>query len=138
TDEDGAVGWGETWSTFPVGGGPHRAGLIRNVLAPLLIGRSFEDPPAAYRHLMESTRLLALQAGEPGPLAQAVAGVDIALWDLSARRAGLPLWRFLGAAGPGQIPVYASGIPAECAEDLIVRMREQGHRAFKVRLWGEG
>ena len=39
--------------------------------------------------------MLAIQSGEPGPIAQAIAGVDIALHDLAARRAGLPLWRHL-------------------------------------------
>ena len=137
TDRDGAVGWGEAWGTFPVGGAAHRAGLIRNVLAPLLTERSFGDPREAYRHLSDSTRLLVLQAGEPGPLAQAVAGVDIALWDLAARRAGQPLWRFLGGHGSGRVPVYASGIPAERGGDIIPQARAQGYRAFKVRLWGE-
>ena len=42
------------------------------------------------------TAVLALQSGEPGPFAQAIAGVDIALWDLQARRAQQPLWRLLG------------------------------------------
>ena len=137
TDQEGAIGWGEAWGTFPVEGAAHRAGLIRNVLAPHLTGRSFDDPRDAYGCLSDKTRLLALQAGEPGPLAQAIAGVDIALWDLAARRAGQPLWRFLGGSG-GRVPTYASGIPAESGEDVIPQARAQGHRAFKVRLWGEG
>ncbi len=40
--------------------------------------------------------MLAIQSGEPGPIAQVIAGVDLAVWDLCARRAGQPLWRLLG------------------------------------------
>ena len=138
TDEDGIVGWGEAWGTFPVGGAPHRAGLIRNVLAPLLTERTFHDPLEAYRFLCERTRLLVLQAGEPGPIGQAIAGVDIALWDLAARRAARPLWQFLGGHGSGRIPAYASGIPAERGVEIVHQARDEGHRAFKVRLWGDG
>lgn len=53
--------------------------------------------------------MLALQCGKPGPFAQAISGIDLALWDLSARRRRLPLWRLLGGQS-SKIRVYASGI----------------------------
>ena len=63
-----------------------------------VVGREWAGPTPAYGHLTKEARARALQAGEPGPLAQAIAGLDIALWDLVARRAGAPLWRMLGGA----------------------------------------
>jgi len=60
-----------------------------------LAGTQFERPAAAWQELSRQTHLLALQTGEAGPLAQVLAGVDVAMWDLAARRAGVPLYRFL-------------------------------------------
>jgi D-galactarolactone cycloisomerase len=136
TDANGAVGWGEAWGTFPSGFGvEHRASLIDIVLTPLLTERNFDSPRAAFAHLTSATRLLVNHTGEPGPIAQAIAGIDIALWDLVARRAGQPLWRLLGGTRDA-VPAYASGLdPARVAE-LLPGLRRQGFRALKVRLWG--
>jgi L-alanine-DL-glutamate epimerase-like enolase superfamily enzyme len=62
-----------------------------------------------------------------------VAGIDIALWDLAARRAGLPLWRHLGGTR-GRVPVYASGLNPEGPEKLALARRAEGHRAFKLKV----
>ena len=91
--DQGEVGWGEIWCNFPACGAEHRAALLSTVIAPLLLGKSFTDPAQAYAHATQKTEVLALQTGEPGPLAQVIAGVDLALWDLCARRAKLPLIR---------------------------------------------
>jgi L-alanine-DL-glutamate epimerase-like enolase superfamily enzyme len=58
-------------------------------------------------------------------VAQAIAGVNIALWDLAARRAGMPLWRLLGGAR-GRVPAYASGLTPERAEALFPRLQAEG------------
>src|SRR5580765_1100132 len=117
-DAEGAHGWGEAWCNFPSCGAEHRARLIETLLAPLVVGRSFRSPRAAFDELSARTAVLAIQSGEPGPIAQAIAGIDIALHDLAARRAGLPLWRHLrdDAGAPSAkagVPVYASGINPE-------------------------
>lgn len=132
-DEDGAEGWGEVWCNFPACGAEHRARLVHTVMAPLLQGRSFDGPPAAWEALTQQTAVLAIQSGEPGPMAQAIAGIDLALWDLAARRAGQPLWRYLGGKRP-RIPVYASGINPQGSLDIAQQMRSAGHRAFKLKV----
>jgi L-alanine-DL-glutamate epimerase-like enolase superfamily enzyme len=76
---------------------------------------------------------MALQSGEPGPFAQAIAGVDIALWDLAARRAGLPLWKLLGGTS-SRVGVYASGLNPGAPGQLAARCRAEGHRAFKLKV----
>ncbi|WP_038212981.1 mandelate racemase/muconate lactonizing enzyme family protein [Xenophilus azovorans] len=132
-DEDGAAGWGEIWCNFPACGAEHRARLLETVAAPLLAGRHFEGPADAWRMLTERTAVLAIQSGEPGPIAQTLAGIDLALWDLSARRAGQPLWRHLGGVR-GRVPVYASGINPDQPERMALRRRDEGYRAFKLKI----
>ena len=132
-DSDGAAGWGEIWCNFPVVGAEHRARLVKEVLAPLLSNRAYQSPRAAFDELSHRVSILALQSGEHGPLAQSIAGLDIALWDLAARRAGEPLWRFLGGKGP-RVAVYASGINPEDPEATVATLKARGHRAFKLKV----
>jgi D-galactarolactone cycloisomerase len=132
-DDDGQSGWGEVWCNFPSVGAEHRTRLINEMLAPMLIGRAVTHPPELFEHLSAATSVLALQSGEPGPFAQTIAGVDIALWDLFAKRAKTPLWRLLGGT-TGLMRVYASGLnPAGCVEQAEAATR-RGHRAFKVKI----
>jgi L-alanine-DL-glutamate epimerase-like enolase superfamily enzyme len=133
TDGDGASGWGEAWCNFPAVGAEHRARLVRGVLAPLAEGRSFRSPQALFAHLSERTAVLAIQSGEPGPIAQAIAGVDIAVWDMVARRQSLPLWRLLGGQA-GNVEVYASGLNPDAPERLAAARRDEGHRRFKLKV----
>lgn len=133
TDADGACGWGEVWCNFPGCGAEHRARLVHTVLEPLLIGRSSEDPRGLWSDLMARTRVLAIQSGEPGPLAQGIAGIDIALWDLRARRQGMALWRLLGGEMP-RIGLYASGINPTAPERVAAERRAAGYRAFKLKI----
>ena len=132
-DADGAVGWGEIWCNFPACGAEHRARLLATVMAPLLADRRFDGPQAVFEHLTQTTAVLAIQSGEPGPIAQTIARIDLALWDLSARRAGQPLWRHLGGAH-GRVPVYASGLNPDRPAELALRKREEGYRAFKLKI----
>lgn len=132
-DEDGVEGWGEAWSNFPAPGAEHRARLVNEVLAPGLVGRRFDDPAQAFTTLAAGTAVLALQCGEPGPFAQAIAGIDLALWDIFARRRSLPLWRLLGGRSR-EIKVYASGInPGGAARTAEVALA-RGHRALKLKV----
>jgi L-alanine-DL-glutamate epimerase-like enolase superfamily enzyme len=128
-DADGAVGWGEIWCVFPPCGAEHRAALVATLLAPIVTGEDWAEPAAAYDAMTRRTHVLMLQGGEAGPIAQAIAGVDIALWDLAARRAGRPLWRF--AAGDavrsdGTMPVYASGLNPDRPEALAAAKQAEG------------
>jgi L-alanine-DL-glutamate epimerase-like enolase superfamily enzyme len=132
-DDEGAVGWGEIWCNFPACGAEHRARLVATVLAPLLAGSAVAEPAAIFERLTRQTRILALQSGEPGPLAQAIAGIDIALWDLLARRSATPLWRLLGGES-GVVGVYASGINPDAPERTAAARQAAGFRAFKLKV----
>ena len=132
-DPDGTVGWGEVWCNFPGCGAEHRARLIETEIAPRLTGRAWPLPGHATRALERGLRVLALQTGEWGPLASCIAGADIALWDLAARKAGLPLARLLGGTA-ASVPVYASGLNPDAADAAIPRLRAVGYTAFKVKI----
>ena len=130
----GFTGYGEVWCNFPAPGAEYRARLIATVLRRAVTGREWSGPVAVFHHLTARTRVLAIQAAEPGPFAQSIAGMDIALWDMVARRARQPLWRFLGGEGNGHLPVYASGIGPDRAIDQALESRAAGHRAFKLKI----
>jgi len=132
-DVDGAVGWGEIWCNFPSCGAEHRARLLETVFAPLAATRAFGSPVEAFEWLTEGTAVLAIQSGEPGPMAQVIAGIDLALWDLCARRARQPLWRYLGGRADA-VRVYASGINPDRPEDVVATRLAEGYRAFKLKV----
>jgi D-galactarolactone cycloisomerase len=132
-DGDGQFGWGEAWCNFPSVGAEHRTRLINDMLAPMLAGRAVAQPSDVFDYLSATTSVIALQSGEAGPFAQSIAAIDIALWDLFAKRAQTPLWRMLGGTSP-RMRVYASGLnPTGCVEQADAAMR-RGHRGFKVKI----
>lgn len=132
TDDQDRVGYGEVWCNFPSVAAEYRALLIQHVLAPLLTAKMWASPRDYWHHATIATTTIALQSGEPGPFAQAMAGLDIALWDLVGRQAHQPLWRLLG--GVRKIRVYASGFAIDDVPELALRKRAQGHRAFKLKV----
>jgi len=133
-DQSGITGYGEVWCNFPAVGAEHRARLVDSALAPLLLSRSFSSPREAFVFLTERTEVLALQCAEPGPFAQAIAGIDTALWDLSARRAEAPLWWHLNAEADPAIHVYASGLNPHGPERLAAARAQEGFAAFKLKI----
>lgn len=133
-DADGACGWGEAWCNFPSIGADHRARLIADVLVPLLLQRSSIQPAETFPFLTERTHILRLQCGEPGPLSQAIAALDIAVWDLAARKSNNPLHTLFRHQGVEKVPVYASGINPGEALKTVDDCRKKGYRAFKLKV----
>jgi len=137
---DSAWGWGEVFCNFPQVGAEHRGRLLSSIVAPLLTGFA-DDAPAPVRNMLEvRTRRMAIQCGEPGPFAQILGAVDQALWDMAARRAGVPLWKFIaaqsgmGANASERVRVYASGIGPERVVEVAQAKRAAGYRAFKLKV----
>ncbi|MBA3478295.1 MAG: mandelate racemase/muconate lactonizing enzyme family protein [Lautropia sp.] len=131
--DDGVEGWGEVWCNFPAVGAEHRARLVQSVLAPLAVAHPWRNPQAMFEALTRQTAVLAIQSGEPGPIAQSIAGLDMAMWDLLARREGLALWRLLGGASD-RIRVYASGLNPDQPDQLAAQRQAEGHTAFKLKV----
>lgn len=133
-DEDGVHGWGEAWCNFPSCGAEHRARLLETAVIPKVLGKAWFAPDQLSQDVAGQLEVLRLQADENGPLSQALAALDIALWDLAARRAETPLFRFLGGKGDGSMPVYASGINFPDIAGTIRRTRAEGYRCFKIKI----
>lgn len=137
TASDGAWGWGEVFCNFPQVGAEHRARLVDSLFAPLLMGAPSHDPEVLRTTLESRTRRMAIQCGEPGPFAQIIGAVDQALWDMAGRRAALPLWKLLAGNDPratGSVRVYASGIGPGSVGETALRKKEEGYRAFKLKV----
>ncbi len=133
TDTNGNVGLGEVWCNFPDCGAEHRARLLQTAILPALIGKEFANPTNCLHALESRFERLAVQSAEPGPIAQCIAGLDVAIWDLLARRAAVPLYRLLGGSNP-KVSVYASGINPKGAIDRVQALKQAGHNAFKLKI----
>jgi galactonate dehydratase len=128
--DTGLVGFGETLARFAPCA---YADLVETALAPRLIGR---DAGAIGANWALMRRALSGRAG--GMLIEAMAGVDIALWDIAGKAAGLPVWRLLQGEARPRVPVYAAsvgwgeddGAAAEEARAYVAR----GFTSLKVKI----
>jgi L-alanine-DL-glutamate epimerase-like enolase superfamily enzyme len=98
----GHVGVGYTYAG--TSGGRLLACAVEDILAPALVGQEAEGIYASWDRLYQE----ALMLGRRGVVVRALSGIDIALWDLAAKRAGAPLAVLLGGAAR-TVPAYASG-----------------------------
>lgn len=134
TADDGTVGWGEALA--PVG--PEIvAMIIDRLLTPVLIGAD----PLPVRVRWAQLRDLMRERGHlAGHQADALAAVDIALWDLVGKLTDLPVHALLGGAFRDVVPVYVSGLPAAtdaARADLARTWASRGAQAVKLHL-GQG
>jgi L-alanine-DL-glutamate epimerase-like enolase superfamily enzyme len=137
-DRDGVEGWGECFCNWPAFAAEHRYRILSDLIAPRLAGCRFAAPQDVTEFLTAAFRILRIQADEPGPFDQAIAAVDLAAWDLAARRAEQPLYRVLGAQHPCEaVPYYASGLSPDQAIRIAKREQELGGFAYKLKVgWG--
>ena len=132
TDSDGAQGTGYSYTIGT--GGPGVVALIRDTLAPRLIGREADEIEAIWRDLLFATHATAVGA----ITSLALAAVDTALWDLRCMRAGLALWRMAGGA-KAAIPVYSTEggwlhIETEALVADALAVQAQGFAGAKVKI----
>lgn len=130
---DGAFGWGEAFANWPAVGAEHRVRLLMSDFADIVLAGPLPGTGSVFERLDALTAVRALQCAEPGPYHQAAAALDTAWADLAARRAGLPLARFLRADAALSVAAYASGIHPDAADTAIPQARAAGFRAFKVK-----
>lgn len=129
TADDGTTGWGEALA--PVG--PEiPAAVVDRLLGPWLRGRD----PRGVRPLWHGLRDLMRERGHlVGHQADALAAVDIALWDLHGRIAGLPVAELLGGAHRTVVPAYVSGLPVPTDAERAALAAEWAARgATRVKL----
>lgn len=99
--DDGMIGWGEAFS-YSCASAVRAA--IEDMIAPLVVGRDIEDIPALNRELQKELHIW----GRYGITIFALSGLDIALWDLAAKRQGKSLAAHLGGRRRETVPAYAS------------------------------
>lgn len=121
---DGHVGWGE--ANAPIL--PEIVGQIaRDLLAPMLQGRDFVDPSAMWAFLYDLQRGRGHQGGYQ---LDAIAAIDIAVWDAIARRADVPLAALLGERPRPMIPVYLSGLRQATLPERVAHARRWADRGL--------
>jgi galactonate dehydratase len=128
TASDGTIGWGETYGIVA----PQAVvAIVYDVLAPLLVGREPRDVPALWDELYA---LMRVRGHWSGFFTDALAGIDIALWDLAGKLAGRSVCDLLGGRRRVRIPAYASGLPRATLDERVTLARElvaQGFRGVK-------
>jgi L-alanine-DL-glutamate epimerase-like enolase superfamily enzyme len=130
-DRDGAEGLGYTYTVGRGGSAIHA--LIRDDLGPLLTGADAGLVEENWRHMWWASHYV----GRGGLTVHAISAIDIALWDLKARRAKMPLWRLLGGADD-KVKAYAGGIDLMFPLDQLLKQTEdnlaKGFRAIKMKV----
>lgn len=133
-DPDGVEGVGYTYTTGRGGAAIHA--LVKQDLAPMLLGQDSERIEWLWQRMWWGVHY----GGRGGQTSLAISAVDIALWDLRAKRAGLPLWRYLGGHDP-RVPCYAGGIDLYFTIDELLKQTDgnlrKGFRAIKMKVGRE-
>lgn len=128
TAEDGTVGWGETYGLVA----PDAVtAIVADVLGPCLLGRDARDAVVIQEDLRDLMRVRGFRGGFWG---DAIAGVDIAAWDLFGKLTGQPVVKLLGGQRHARIPAYVSGLPRATLAERVLLAREfqaRGFGAFK-------
>jgi L-alanine-DL-glutamate epimerase-like enolase superfamily enzyme len=130
-DQDGAEGVGYTFTVGRNGGAVDS--VLRREIAELMAGEEADEIERLWHKIWWATHY----GGRGGPTVLALSAFDIALWDLKATRAGLPLWKLLGGFDP-KVPVYAGGIDLDLPLDALLRQTDgnlqKGFRAIKMKV----
>jgi len=129
----GLEGWGETSINFPPWTYLERAATIRDGLAPMLLGEDGHDVLRLRDKMVDATRAFTRMWSQ-GALAQAISGIEMALWDLLGKKLKLPVATLLGGIRRDTFDCYATGLrtddPAEGAREAVAA----GYKAIKMRV----
>jgi len=134
TDENGRVGIGESWVNFPKWASWERLAAFEQELIPYLKGRTCDDINTFMIEMTRSLRGPSVQSMTTGPLIQALCGVELALWDLTAKAQDLPLSRLLFDDPAPSVRVYASGLNSPLPWKLIDQHLACGVTVFKLKV----
>ena len=130
--DDGATGTGYTYTIGT--GGSSVVALLRDHLAPRLVGRDSTQIEGLWKDLFFHTHATAVGA----ITSLALAAIDTALWDLKCRRANQPLWKCAGGAKDA-VPVYTTEggwlhHPLAQLVDEAVAAKAKGFRGAKLKV----
>ena len=128
TGDDGTVGWGETYGIVAPSA---VTSIIDDVLGPVIVGRDPRDPVVIQEDLYD---LMRVRGCFGGFYVDAIAGVDIAVWDLFGKLLAQPVVKLLGGQRRSTVPAYVSGLPGATLEERLAmarRFQAGGFDAFK-------
>ncbi len=135
---DGLEGYGFTGTHAHLASDRLITACIRDCYAPLLLDEDAEDHQRLWTKL---ARYPALQwVGRAGITHLALAAVDVALWDLAAKRAGVPLWSYLGGARTEALEAYNTDIGwLSFSKDALIAgsaraVEEEGFTRIKIKV----
>ncbi len=130
-DDAGAEGMGYTYTVGCNGAAIHSQ--IQRDLTPILLGQSADRIESLWHQMWWRLHY----GGRGGSASFAISAVDIALWDLKARKQGEPLWRVLGG-NDALVPCYAGGIDLQFPLERLLKQTEdnlaRGFRAIKMKV----
>jgi L-alanine-DL-glutamate epimerase-like enolase superfamily enzyme len=130
-DADGIQGTGYTYTVGASGAAI--ASLISGYISQKLVGHDADLIEHCWQRMWWSLHY----GGRGGPVSLAISAVDIALWDLKARRLKTPLWRLLGGNDP-RVPIYVGAIDLHLPVSEIIKETDKslarGFRAIKTRV----
>jgi L-alanine-DL-glutamate epimerase-like enolase superfamily enzyme len=128
TADDGTVGWGETYGIVA----PDAVtSIIDDVIGPVIVGRDPRDAVVIQEDLYDLMRVRGFFGGF---YVDAIAGIDIAVWDLFGKLVGQPVVKLLGGQRLQTVPAYVSGLPGATLEARVALARsfvDKGFDAFK-------
>jgi D-galactarolactone cycloisomerase len=141
TTDDGLVGYGE--AKAPVAPQVTKE-VIDRLLAGIVLGSDPRDIIVLWERMYAGMRVRGHRAGF---YIEAMSGIDIALWDLAGKAAGVPIYQLLGGAFRDKVRVYASGLPTldfHAPEEEFAKLareagdiRRKGYSGLKIAL-GKG
>ncbi|HEX7969411.1 MAG TPA: mandelate racemase/muconate lactonizing enzyme family protein [Stellaceae bacterium] len=130
-DAEGAEGVGYTYTVGRNGGAIHH--ILAREIPEIVAGADADRIEFLWQRLWWELHY----GGRGGPTVLALSAFDIALWDLKAKRARLPLWKLLGGNDP-LVPCYAGGIDLELSPEALLRQTDanlaKGFRAIKMKV----
>lgn len=120
TDE-GITGWGEAFGAGNVA--LANKAIVEKVIQPMVLGMDPMDRDVIWHKVYNLLR----DHGQKGMPLQSLSGVDIALWDIAGKVAGLPLYHLIGGKHRADVPVYGYGmmLKPEPVHELAARFRDE-------------
>ncbi|MDF1816750.1 MAG: enolase C-terminal domain-like protein, partial [Verrucomicrobiales bacterium] len=131
TTENGVEGWGETYGLVAPLATAH---IINDLLSCFINGCDPFDAECIHDELYD---LMRVRGYTGGFYLDALAAVDIALWDIAGKMAGLPIYKLLGGRRHETIPGYVSGLPGKSIDErrkLANSWQKKGFDSFKFAL----
>jgi D-galactarolactone cycloisomerase len=126
--DSGITGWGEGFGHAII---PATKAALEAHVGPWFLGKDATDITALHRQAAQAFHIF----GRNGPVVYAHSAIDIALWDIAGKRAGLPLCALLGGGARKQVRAYASLMRYATPSTLgtiCARMVERGFKHIKL------